>query len=426
MSTLFATNENYSRSSTYGIYYHNMRIGKKYKDYKSEENVFLVKPTKTYYQSLMDTLNNKTIKNNFKPKQSKPLSEIIVRAIGEDFYSKLNKEEQIQFFKNALKYVQDKVGKENILSAVIHYDEERNLPHIHITYLPIITLKEPIIKIDKETKQEITQIKELSGRKLWVKDDNGKDWKKGYKNFQDGIAKFLIEDKQYGKLGLEKAMGVTNQRKKISTEEYKKITNWNTNKEIQKEMKKQEEKIIQKENTIKQLSNEVYADKTNLKSFLGKYNVKDVDNIIEKQKEIITKQDLIINEKDNLIDTISQAKGFNTKILQEKYEDLTEEHSKLKSRYNKLKKEYKEMTQAFNTVYDVFKTFTKLIIKSPLIQNAKDTLHILIKKFANSSDEELKEIQHNSEEYLQNISEKPYGKKEIYAKQMELEDEEEM
>lgn len=426
MSTLFATNENYSKSSTYGIYYHNMRIGKKYKDYKSDENVFLVKPTKTYYQSLMDTLNNKTIKNNFKPKQSKPLSEIILRAIGEDFYSKLDKKEQIRFFQNALEYVQDQVGKDNILSAVIHYDEEKNLPHIHITYLPIITLKEPITKIDKEIKQEITQTKELSGRKLWVKDDNGKDWKKGYKNFQDGIAKFLIEDKQYGKLGLVKATGVTNQRKKISAEEYKEITNWNTNKEIQKETKKKEEKIIQKENTIKQLSNEVYADKTNLKSFLGKYNVKDVDNIIEKQKEIITKQDLIISEKDALIDTISQAKGFNTKILQEKYEDLTKEHSKLKTSYNKLKKEYKEMTQAFNTIYDIFKTFTKLIIKSSLIQNAKDTLHILIKKFANSSDEELKEIQHKSEEYLQNISEKQYSKKEIYAKQMELEDEEEI
>lgn len=426
MSTLFATNENYSKSSTYGIYYHNMRIGKKYKDYKSDENVFLVKPTKTYYQSLMDTLNNKKIKNNFKPKQSKLLSEIIVRAIGEDFYSKLDKKEQIKFFQNALEYVQDQVGKDNILSAIIHYDEEKNLPHIHITYLPIITLKEPINKIDKEIKQEITQTKELSGRKLWVKDDNGKDWKKGYKNFQDGIAKFLIEDKQYGKLGLEKATGVTNQRKKISAEEYKEITNWNTNREIQKETKKKEEKIIQKENTIKQLSNEVYADKTNLKSFLGKYNVKDVDNIIEKQKEIITKQDLIISEKDALIDTISQAKGFNTKILQEKYEDLTKEHSKLKTSYNKLKKEYKEMTQAFNTIYDIFKTFTKLIIKSSLIQNAKDTLHILIKKFANSSDEELKEIQHKSEEYLQNISEKQYSKKEIYAKQMELEDEEEI
>ncbi len=93
MITLFATNENYSKSSTYGIYYHNMIIGKKYKDCKSDENVFLVKPTKTYYQSLMDTLNNKTIKNNFKPKQSKPLSEIIIRAIGEDFYSKLDKKE---------------------------------------------------------------------------------------------------------------------------------------------------------------------------------------------------------------------------------------------------------------------------------------------------------------------------------------------
>ena len=212
----------------------------------------------------------------------------------------------------------------------------------------------------------------------------------------------------------------------IDFDKIEKLLDDNTNKEIQKETKKKEEKIIQKENTIKQLSNEVYADKTNLKSFLGKYNVKDVDNIIEKQKEIITKQDLIISEKDALIDTISQAKGFNTKILQEKYEDLTKEHSKLKTSYNKLKKEYKEMTQAFNTIYDIFKTFTKLIIKSPLIQNAKDTLHILIKKFANSSDEELQEIQHKSEEYLQNISEKQYSKKEIYAKQMELEDEEEM
>ena len=304
MSTLFATNENYSKSSTYGIYYHNMRIGKKYKDYKKEENVFLVKPTKTYYQSLMDTLNNKTIKNNFKPKQSKPLSEIIVRAIGEDFYSKLNKNEQIEFFQNALEYVQSQVGKENILSAVIHYDEENNLPHMHITYLPIITLKEPITKIDKETKQEIIQTKELSGRKLWVKEDNGKDWKKGYKNFQDGIAKFLIEDRQYGRFGLEKATGVTNQRKKISAEDYKEITNWNKNKEIQKETKEQE-KIIE-------------------------------------QKEIINKQEIIIKEKDNLIGTISQAKGFNTKILQEQYENLSEEHSKLKTQYKNLKKDFKK------------------------------------------------------------------------------------
>ena len=423
MSTLFATNENYSKSSTYGIYYHNMRFGKKYKDYKSEENVFLVKPTKTYYQSLMDTLSNKAIKNNFKPKQSKPLSEIIVRAIGEDFYSKLNKKEQIQFFQNALVYVQNQVGKENILSAVIHYDEEKNLPHIHITYLPIITLKEPIIKIDKETKKQIKQTKELSGRKLWVKEDNGKDWKNGYKNFQDGIAKFLIEDKQYGRFGLEKATGVTNQRKKISAEDYKEITNWNRNKEIQKETKEQEKIIEQKEDSIKQLSNEVNKDKNNLKSFLGKYSVKDVDNIIEKQKEIINKQDIIIKEKDNLIGTISQAKGFNTKILQDQYENLSEEHSRLKKQYKNLKKDFEKMSKAFDTVYDIFKTFTKLVVQSPMIQNAKDTLHTLIKKFANSSDDELIEVQYQSEEYLQSISEEQNSNKGTYS---EWEDEEEM
>lgn len=405
MSTLFATNENYSKSSTYGIYYHNMRLGKKYKDYKSEENVFLIKPTKTYYQSLMDTLNNKSIKNNFKPKQSKPLSEIIVRAIGDDFYSKLNKNEQIQFFQNALEYVQNQVGKDNILSAVIHYDEEKNLPHIHITYLPVITLKEPIIKVDKETKQQIVQAKELSARKLWVKDDNWKDWKKGYKNFQDGIAKFLIEDKRYGNLGLEKATGVTNQRKKISAEDYKEISNWNKNKEIENETKKQEKIIKEKENTIVKLSNEVYEDKTNLKPFLGRYNVKDVENIVEKQTEIIFKQDLIIKEKDNLINWVSQAKGFNTDVLQEKYEDLVEENSALKHENRKLKKQYKDMSNAFDVMYGIFKTFAKLIVRSPLIQKAQDALHKIIKKFANAEDDELQEIQHYSKEYLEYISE---------------------
>lgn len=58
-----------------------------------------------------------------------------------------------------------------------------------------------------------------------------------------------------------------------------------------------------------------------------------MDNIIEKQKEIINKQEIIIKEKDNLIETISQAKGFNTKILQEEYENLSEEHSRLKTQY---------------------------------------------------------------------------------------------
>lgn len=226
---------------------------------------------------------------------------------------------------------------------------------------------------------------------------------KGYKNFQDGIAKFLIEDKRYGNLGLEKATGVTNQRKKISAEDYKEISNWNKNKEIEKETKNQE-KIIQ-ENTITKLSNEVYEDKTNLKPFLGRYNVKDVENIVEKQTEIIFKQDLIIKEKDNLINWVSQAKGFNTDVLQEKYDDLVEENSVLKHENRKLKKQYKDMSNAFDVMYDIFKTFAKLIVRSPLIQRAQDTLHKIIKKFANAEDGELQEIQHYSKEYLEYISE---------------------
>ena len=81
------------------------------------------------------------------------------------------------------------------------------------------------------------------------------------------------------------------------------------------------------------------------------------------------------------------------------------------------------MSRAFDTVYDIFKTFTKLVIQSPIIQNAKDTLHTLIKKFANSSDDELVEIQYRSEEYLQSIAEEQSSEEETSS---EWEDEEEM
>lgn len=47
--------------------------------------------------------------------------------------------EEAQFFQTAYDFIANKYGRENIISADVHYDEAT--PHIHITFIPIVTDK---------------------------------------------------------------------------------------------------------------------------------------------------------------------------------------------------------------------------------------------------------------------------------------------
>lgn len=40
-----------------------------------------------------------------------------------------------QYFNDSLKFIQQYIGKENILSATLRFDEET--PHLHIDYIPV-------------------------------------------------------------------------------------------------------------------------------------------------------------------------------------------------------------------------------------------------------------------------------------------------
>lgn len=42
-----------------------------------------------------------------------------------------------QYFNDSLKFIQEYMGKENILSATLHFDEET--PHLHVDYVPVIS-----------------------------------------------------------------------------------------------------------------------------------------------------------------------------------------------------------------------------------------------------------------------------------------------
>lgn len=52
-----------------------------------------------------------------------------------EFMNSLSKAEQKEYFTRALNFISERVGKQKILSTVVHMDEKT--PHMHLSFVPI-------------------------------------------------------------------------------------------------------------------------------------------------------------------------------------------------------------------------------------------------------------------------------------------------
>ena len=76
-----------------------------------------------------------------------------------------------QYFNDALRFVKEYIGQDNIISATIHLDETS--PHMHIDYIPIISGKKK--RKDVYLKDENGKcIRDEKGHAIRAKDENGK------------------------------------------------------------------------------------------------------------------------------------------------------------------------------------------------------------------------------------------------------------
>ena len=112
------------------------------------------------------------------------------------------------------------IGKENILSAVVHLDEET--PHMHLVYIPVVNSK------DKKG----NSIRKISASEFW----KGKD---SYKKLQNQFYKYITEKG----FNLERGKENTN-REHISTDDMKKLTNFYNTQKIKENLKEEKRNII--------------------------------------------------------------------------------------------------------------------------------------------------------------------------------------
>ena len=274
----------------------------------------------------------------------------------QEFFNRIGEQETKRYFDECYKFICNykNLGEKNIISAVVHLDE--GAPHLHLMFVPVVHTK------DKDGKP----IEKICARDFW----KGRD---SYRKLQDAYFEH-VKSKGFD---LERGLYVeeTN-RKNLSVEEFKKVTNYAKTKEILKtttlelpdtpelqDIKKLvlnrdkiiEEKIIKPQNKlIKELHNENVA----LHKELSKQT-----EIIDVAEEFVKEKESLEKENKNLERTIcllQQSKNQDEEDLKFEYENKIDH---IEHKYQKKIKELEKENKGLNKIIDKFKDNLKKFLK---------------------------------------------------------------
>lgn len=255
MSYSILRNEKHKRSNASKSYMHNERKNKNY----SNTNIDLSKSYLNYHLKIPQGRYEKEFdrlkEENHLKGQIKDTSVIVCELLmtsDKEFFDAIGESETKRYFEECYNFVAQykNLGKENIISAVVHMDEAT--PHMHLSFIPVVD------SFDKQG----NHIRKVCASDYW----KGKN---SYGNMQDAFNKY-VNDK-----GFKLERGESSDRKHLSTEEYKKLTNF--------------------EDTQKTL-NDITLDLPNVP------NIKDVKARFFNRDEQIQKE--IIEPKDKLIEQL--------------------------------------------------------------------------------------------------------------------------
>ena len=116
---------------------HHERLKEKYKSNgdidpeRTRFNYHLVEPESKYRQKILSRIEEVGAKRR---KDSVVLQDVLITA-SPDWIDAKSYEEQVEYFNHAFKFIENRYGRDNILSAVVHMDEAH--PHMHLVFVPI-------------------------------------------------------------------------------------------------------------------------------------------------------------------------------------------------------------------------------------------------------------------------------------------------
>ena len=246
--------------------------------------------------------------------------EMIVTS-DKDFFNKIGQEETKRYFKECYNFISNYkgLGEENIITAVIHLDEET--PHMHLVYIPVVNSK------DKQG----NSIRKISANEFW----KGKN---SYTNLHDDFHKYITEK------GFDLERGSyteDNPHRKI--EDLKQLTNFYDTKALKTNLSNSKNEMIN------------YSDVQDFYKYED-FTKNNVDNklivpLIENNKKLIAQNNKLLLE-------LSKAKNARSY------------YSTLESQFVEIKKSNEELVHKLN-LKDIELNACYGVIKQELDKNEK-------------------------------------------------------
>lgn len=217
MSYAIVRNEKLTRTEANGKATHNDRKAKNHKNKdidptRTHLNYYLKKNTESYLKDFDRLRKGRNLEGHLK-ENSIIMCQMIFTS-DQEFFNRIGKQETKRYFDECHKFICNykNLREENIISAVVHLDE--GAPHLHLMFVPVVHSK------DKNG----NPLEKICARDFW----KGRD---SYRRLQDA---YFNHVKSKG-FDLERGLYVeeTN-RKHMSVEKFKQVTNYAKTKETLK------------------------------------------------------------------------------------------------------------------------------------------------------------------------------------------------
>ena len=338
-------------------------------------------------------------------------------------------EKVMGFFNESYNFLEQLVGKDNVVYAEIHFDEDT--PHLHFYFMPIVSVvKRKVFETDKNGNLIYREGIDKKGNKkmypVQKKDENGKNifkteegkflncdqfWKTlggktSYAKIQDDYNKFIIEK------GYNLYRGNIGDNKHHKTKAEKEIEDLNeqiSEMKIEFEKNKRLNEIeLQTTKEMSEIDSNEILNPTKRK--IGGYKDNDVNNLISYSKQI-QKQNSnsknVIRQKNVLIEELTQ-----------KIENIQTENSKLKDgraikeRDTKIYEQQKTISKQKSIIKEKNNIIEKLESK---VNEIQETFNNFKEKMFNFCDKICRALGHKIGIHFSKNSEINYDEMEYYA-----------
>lgn len=308
MSYAIVRNEKLTRAEVNGKGTHNDRKSKNHtnKDIdltRTHLNYYIKKNNYTYTKEFDKLRKEQNLAGHLR-ENSIIMCQLIFTS-DQEFFDRIGEKETKRYFDECYKFICNykNLGEKNIISAVVHLNE--GTPHLHLMFVPVVHTK------DKDG----NPIEKICARDFW----KGRD---SYRKLQDAYFEY-VKSKDFD---LERGLYVeeTN-RKNLSVEEFKKVTNYAKTKEILENttLKLPVFLDIKKINKIslnrdEKINNQIIKPKDKIIKQLYNENVA-LHKELSKQTKIIDVAGKYEKEKFNL-ETENRNLRFNLSMFQQEVE----------------------------------------------------------------------------------------------------------